>query len=151
MNHDANNNNQQWQDIVRRLGGSQEEAKAEPVSEDSPANVFDLSLEIDPSLQPRGPRDYTLAEQEPENFHPPEPQPVMTSSPRSLLSWAGVLMATLLWLCTGFSGWVLPWWLFTASLLSFLGGATSLFFLLPKTWAHRNPVDDEDYGDGAKV
>ncbi len=151
MNHGANNEDQQWEDIVRRLGGNENEAKAEPIFEDSPADDTDQSLETDQPLQHFGPRDYTLAEEELEDFQPPEPQPVITGNPRSLLSWAGVIIATLLWLWTGLSGWTLPWWLLTASILSFLGGATSLFFLLPKTWAHRNPADDDDYGDGAKV
>lgn len=149
MNHGANNDDQQWEDIVRRLGGNEDEAKAEPIFEDSPD--IDQPLEPDQPLQRFGPRDYVLAEQEPEDFQPPEPQSVITGNPRSLLSWTGVIIATLLWLFAGLSGWTLPWWLLTGSILSFLGGATSLFFLLPKTWAHRNPADDEDYGDGAKV
>src|SRR5699024_967650 len=72
------------------------------------------------------------------------------SNPRTVLSWLGVISAAVLWIVAGMGGWQLPWWLNIASTLGFLAGAISLFFLLPKTWAHRDRFDDDDYGDGAK-
>lgn len=151
MNRDTNNDDGGWEDIVRRLGGSEYEANAEPFFQEPPVGEFDQPAQTDQPLRYFGPRDYTPAEEDPEDFQPPEPQPVTTANPRSLLSWTGVIVATLVWLCAGLSGWALPWWLLSASILSFLASATSLFFLLPKTWAHRNPSDDGDYGDGAKL
>src|SRR5699024_959883 len=106
VNHGANNDDQQWEDIVRRLGGNEDEAKAEPILEDSPDT--DQPLKPDQPLQRSGPRDYALAAQEPESLQPPEPQSVSTGKPRSLLSWTGVIIATLLWLFAGLGGRTLP-------------------------------------------
>lgn len=150
MNRDDMNHDKQWEDIVRRLGGSEEQAKAEPAFED-PANTDPMGSNNDEQLRLPGPRDYTLAEEEDEDFLPPEPKPVSTANPRTLLSWLGVCGATVLWIVAGLGGWQLPWWLMVASTLSFIAGALSLFFLLPKTRDHRPPFDDDDFGDGAKV
>src|SRR5699024_486383 len=95
VNPGSNDDDPQSKDIARRLGGNEDEANAEPIVEDSPD--IDQPLKPDQPLQRFGPRDYVLAEQEPEDFQPPEPQSVITGNPRSLLSWTGVIIATLLW------------------------------------------------------
>lgn len=151
MSRDEMGRDEQWEDIVRRLGGSEEQAQAEPVVENDPDETPAASGDGNPYLALPGPRDYTVVEEEVEDFQPPEPKAVSTGSPRTLLSWFGVLGATVLWILAGLGGWQLPWWLTIISTLSFVAGALSLFFMLPKTRAHRNPFDDDDYGNGAKV
>lgn len=145
------NRDDQWEDIVRRLGGSPEQARAEPVFEESPDEVPPQTEDGDQTFVGAGPRDYTLADEEIEDFQPPEPNPVSASSPRTLLSWFGVIGAVILWISAGIGGWQLSWWLSIASTLSCFAGAISLFFLLPKTSAHRDRFDGDDYGNGAKV
>lgn len=147
MSRDPMNQDEQWEDIVRRLGGSETEAKADPVFEEPSETQPTVS---DRSLPMVGPRDYTVAEAD-DDFRPPEPKPVSTGNPRTLLSWFGVIAAVILWIVTGMVGWHLPWWLTAVSIAAFIAGASSLFFLLPKTQAHRNPFDDDDYGNGARV
>ncbi|WP_022870611.1 hypothetical protein [Yaniella halotolerans] len=156
MTHDERNRDSEWEDLVRRLGGSPEQATGEPIVESHQdrqhRNVEDLDADVPhPTLGAPGPRDYSLAEEEPLDFQPPDPKPVSASAPRTVLSWLGVISATVLWIMAGMAGWQLPWWLSAASILGFLAGVTSLFFLLPKTWAHRDRFDDDDYGSGAKV
>lgn len=151
MNNDYRDRDQQWEDLVRRLGGSEDQARAEPIYEERPHAAPTASDDTEQFVGLPGPRDYSVAEEEVEDFQPPEPKAVSTGNPRTLLSWFGVLGATILWLLAGMSSWQLPWWLMIVSSLSFIAGAISLFFLLPKTGAHRNPLDDDDYGNGAKV
>lgn len=151
MSKDDMNRDEQWEDIVRRLGGSSEQAKVEPIFEESVDEEPPQTEAGNLSFVTAGPRDYTLAEEEIEDFQPPDPKPVSTARPRTLLSWFGVIGATVLWILAGMGGWPLPWWLSIGSTLAFLAGAVSLFFLLPKTWAHRDRFDDDDYGGGAKV
>lgn len=145
------NRDDQWEDIVRRLGGSAEQARVEPAFEESADKELPQSADEDQSFVGAGPRDYTLADEEVEDFQPPEPKPVSAGSPRTILSWFGVIGAAVLWILAGMGSWQLPWWLSIASTLGFLAGAMSLFFLLPKTWAHRERFDDDDYGNGAKI
>lgn len=151
MHPDDQHRDEQWEDLVRRLGGSPEQARAQPKQEEQ----SDIqSLSESPSEQfagGMGARDYTLSEEDVEDFQPPDPKPVTTGSPRTVLSWFGVIGAIFLWILAGISGWVLPWWLSTVSIVALLVGAISLFFLLPKTWAHRDRFDDDDFGNGAKV
>ena len=128
----------EWEDIVRRLGGSSEQARAEPTAEPPP--VADT-----------GPRDYAVAEEVVEDFQPPEPKPIATGNPRTLLSWAGVIGSVLVWLLAALLGISLAWWMSTVTIVAFLAGALSLFFLLPRTREHRKPYDDGDYGNGAQL
>lgn len=151
MHRDDMNRDEQWEDLVRRLGGTPEQAKAEPVSEEPVDSDAPYPESEAPRFTGMGPRDYTLAEEEIDDFQPPEPKPVSTGNPRTILSWLGVFGAIFLWVLAGIGGWQLPWWLGIASTAGFLAGGISLFFLLPKTWAHRDPYDDDDFGGGAKV
>ena len=149
MTRDDMNRDEEWEDIVRRLGGTEQQAQSKPASEDNepqPSEGF-----VSQSLPQAGPRDYTLAEEEIEDFEPPEPNPFATGNPRTILSWSVVIGSVILWILAALGGWQLPWWLSVITLLGFFGGGLSLFFLLPKTWAHRGPSDDDDYGNGAKV
>lgn len=146
MNRDDTNRDEQWEDLVRRLGGTEAQGQSEPASEEPPTSEAPQQ-----PLPYPGPRDYTVADEIVEDFQPPEPKPVATGNPRTILSWTGVLGAVGLWILAALLSWPLPWWLSTATVLGFLAGAVSLFFLLPKTWAHRDFYDDDDYGDGAKV
>lgn len=151
MSRDDMNHEEQWEDIVRRLGGSEAEAKSEPVFEEpSDTNPADHQKPQSASATP-GPRDYTLPDAADDEFLPPDPKPVATGSPRTLLSWFSVLSAVTLWVLAGMGGWNLPWWLTIVSTMAFTAGAISLFFLLPKTREHQDPFDDEDYGNGARV
>ena len=151
MSHDDMNRDAEWEDLVRRLGGNPEQAKSEPIFEENGNEDRPHAEEQSRPLSAPGPRDYTLTEDDISDFQPPEPKPVSASNPRTVLSWLGVISAAVLWIVAGMGGWQLPWWLNIASTLGFLAGAISLFFLLPKTWAHRDRFDDDDYGDGAKV
>ena len=146
MQHNDSNHDEQWEDIVRRLGGPDGQTPFEPISEESPLPVSDSS-----PLPSAGPRDYTVAEEIVEDFRPPVPKPIASGNPRTVLSWSGVIGATVIWILAALLGWQLPWWMSWLTGLSLLAGAVSLFFLLPKTWAHRDPFDNDDYGDGAKV
>jgi len=153
---DETNRDSEWEDLVRRLGGNPEKAAGEPPVEeryDTQRRDYDAWNAEDqyPVVSRPGPRDYVLAEEETLDFHPPDPKPVSASAPRTVLSWLGVIGAVVLWIVAGMASWQLPWWLSIASILGFLAGAISLFFLLPKTWAHRERFDDDDYGGGAKV
>lgn len=134
-----------WQDLVRRLGGSPEQAQSEPTAEPPPGP--DTS---NPSSM-SGPRDYAPAEEIVEDFQPPEPRPIATGNPRTVLSWIGVIGAIAIWLLAALLGISLAWWMSTATLVAFLAGALSLFFQLPRTRDHRNPYDDDDYGNGAQL
>jgi hypothetical protein len=137
---------EQWEDLVRRLGGTPEQAQTSPAIGSS-----DDGQESQPAEAPQGPRDYELAEETVEDFQPPEPKPIASGNPRTVLSWFGVIGAAVIWIIAGLLSWPLPWWLSTVTVVAFLGGAVSLFFLLPKSWAHRDPFDNDDYGDGAKL
>lgn len=134
-----------WEDLVRRLGGSPEQAQSEPTAE--PPHRADAP---EPSST-RGPRDYTVAEEIVEDFQPPEPKPIATGNPRTVLSWIGVIGAIAIWLLAALLGIPLAWWMTTVTVVAFLAGALSLFFLLPRTREHRNPYNDGDYGDGAQL
>lgn len=144
----SNNSNQddQWEDIVRRLGGTQDQAQSEPVHESSSEPDHEPT-----SWSPAGPRDYTVAEEFLEDFQPPSPRPITTGSPRTVLSWLGVIGPVTIWVLAALLGLPLAWWMSWTTILAFLAGAVSLFFLLPKSWAHRDPFDDDDFGDGAKI
>lgn len=140
------NEDKQWEDLIRRLGGTPEQAHAQPVQEPPTSHQ-----EESPEDSPAGPRDYQVADEIVEDFQPPEPQPIASRSPRAVLSWFGVIGALAVWILAAVLRWPLPWWLATVTLVGLLGGAVSLFFLLPKSWAHRDPFDDENYGGGAKL
>ncbi len=140
-----NNPDEQWEDIVRRLGGSSDQANSEPVAE--PAHT----PQPPDYWTDAGPRDYAVAEEIVEDFQPPDPKPITTGHPRTVLSWTGVIGAVMIWLFAAFVSFPLPWWLTTATVVAFLAGAVSLFFLLPRTRTHHDPDDDDDYGDGAKL
>lgn len=146
MNRDDMNPDEQWEDIVRRLRGTAGQARSEPAGEETTPSETPQQ-----PLPAPGPRDYTVADEIAEDFQPPEPKPLATGNPRTILSWAGVLGAAIVWILAALLSWHLPWWLSIVTILGFVAGAISLFFLLPKTWAHRNFFDDDDYGDGAKV
>jgi len=137
---------QQWEDLVRRLGGSPEEARAKPAQEP----IQSVSPQ-QPAVPGQGPRDYSVADEIVEDFQPPQPRPMLAGSPRVVLSWLGILGALVIWIAAALLSWMLPWWITVLTVVSFLGGAISLFFLLPKSWAHRDPYDDDDYGHGAKL
>ena len=98
-----------------------------------------------------GPRDYTVAEEILEDFQPPEPKPIATGNPRTVLSWIGVIGAMTIWLLAALLGIPLAWWTSAVTILVFLASALSLFFLLPRTRDHRNPDYDGDYGNGAQL
>lgn len=149
MTRDDMNRDEEWEDIVRRLGGTEQQAQSKLASEDNEPQLSEGF--VSQSLPQAGPRDYTLAEEEIEDFQPPEPNPFATGNPRTILSWSVVIGSVILWILAALGGWQLPWWLSVITLLGFFGGGLSLFFLLPKTWAHRGPSDDDDYGNGAKV
>lgn len=146
MNRDDMNRDDAWEDIVRRLGGTEDQAKAEPAPEDDEEH----EPRVEPLTHP-GPRDYVLAEEIVEDFEQPEPKPLSTSNPRALLSWLGVIGSAFIWILAALGGWSLPLWLTGIITVGFFAGAISLFFLLPKTWADRDFFDDDDYGNGAKV
>jgi len=137
---------EQWEDIVRRLGGTSEQAQS-PASSESPTH----DARSEPGMPLRGPRDYQLADETVEDFQPPNPKPIATGNPRTVLSWFGVVGAVAIWIIAALLSWPLPWWLATVTILGFGGGAVSLFFLLPKSWAHRERFDGDDYGDGARL
>lgn len=140
------NDNEQWEDLVRRLGGTSDQAQTPPTSE------RDTSHDAPHPIAPlQGPRDYQLADEEVEDYRPPEPKAIASGNPRTVLSWVGVVGSVIIWILAALLSAPLPWWLSTATLFAFLGGALSLFLLLPKTWAHRDPFDEDDYGDGAKL
>ena len=140
------NDNEQWEDIVRRLGGTSDQAQTPPTHEDeiSPGTP-------DPIAPLQGPRDYQLADETVDDFQPPEPKSIASGNPRTVLSWVGLVGSVMIWILAALLSSPLPWWLATATLLAFLGGGLSLFLLLPKTWAHRDPFDEDDYGGGAKL
>lgn len=150
MTRDDMNRDPEWEDLVRRLGGNPEQAAGEPIPEEQ-ANRHRDAEDPYPDWIAPGPRDYSLGAGQTQDFQPPDPRPVSAGAPRTVLSWLAVISAAVVWIVAGMAGWQLPWWLSIASALSFLAGAVSLFFLLPKTWAHRDRFDDDDYGSGAKV
>jgi len=136
-----NEPDKEWEDIVRRLRGSTDEAESAPVAK---PHTFSPS-----AMQ--GPRDYTVAEEVVEEFQPPKPQPIATGNPRVLLSWTGVIGSVVVWLLAALLGMPLSWWLASLTIGAFLAGALSLFFLLPRTREHLDQHGDGDYGDGAKL
>lgn len=137
---------EQWEDIVRRLGGTQDQAQTRPS-----VDPLDQESDDQPALPLQGPRDYHATDEIVEDFTPPEPKPIASGNPRTVLSWLGVIGAAGIWILAALMSWPLPWWLSAVTITGFLGGALSLFFLLPKSWAHRDPYDNDDYGDGAKL
>src|SRR5690625_2687380 len=139
----SNNSNQddQWEDIVRRLGGTQDQAQSEPVHESSSEPDHEPT-----SLSPAGPRDYTVAKEFLEDFQPPSPKPITTGSPRTVLSWLGVIGPVTIWVLAALLVLLLVWCMYWPTMLAIFAVAVSLFFLLPKSWAHREPFDDDDFG-----
>lgn len=131
------NDDEQWEDLVRRLGGEPEDSALDPSS------YF--------SAPPPGPRDYHVTEEVSEDFQPPSPKPIATGNPRTILSWTAVLGSVVIWLSTALLGISLAWWLAAATVMCFLAGVVSLFFLLPRSPDHRDPDDSDDYGSGAKL
>lgn len=146
MQSNNSNDDDQWEDIVRRLGGTQDQAHSEPIHESSSEPAPEPTL-----FSQAGPRDYTVAEEVSEDFQPPSPKPIATGSPRTVLSWLGVIGPVIVWVLAALLGLPLAWWMSWTTILAFLAGAVSLFFLLPKSWAHRDPFDDDDFGDGARI
>lgn len=146
MKHFDSDDNEQWEDIVRRLGGTPDQAHTPPITE-TPEG-YEASSAEDTS---HGPRDYHLADEVVEDFQPPEPKPIASGNPRTVLSWFGVIGATVVWMVAALLSLTLPWWLAVATLVGFFGGGVSLFFLLPKSWTDRDPLDNDDYGGGAKL
>lgn len=140
-----------WEDLVRRLGGTSEQAQARPSSDPHASDPDEQSPLRQPWHPPEGPRDYQLAEEIVEDFHPPVPKPIASGNPRTVLSWIAVIGAITIWLVTALFGWSLPWWLTAVTLIGFGSGVASLFFLLPKSWAHRERFDGDEFGDGAKL
>lgn len=94
-----------------------------------------------------GPRDYSVAEPAEEDldesdeghFVPPEPPPLPEADVTSKFAWLGVLGAPVLLLLAILLGWEMTWWLTTACIGGFLGGAVTLVM--------RMRTDDEDDGD----
>lgn len=137
---------EQWEDIVQRLGGTPEQAQTPPSYESFPEDAG-----FRPGTSGKGPRDYQLADEVVEDFEPPDPKPIASGNPRTILSWSGVVISAVVWIIAAIFSWQLPWWLTTVTILGFFGGTVSLFFLLPKSWAHRERFDGDDYGDGARL
>ena len=146
MTSHERNDDERWEDIVRRLGGTPDQAQTRPE-----INPADAEPDHQPAIPQQGPRDYQTADEIIEDFQPAEPRPIASGNPRTVLSWLVVIGAGAIWILAALMSWPLPWWLSAVTIIGFLGGALSLFFLLPKTWAHRDPFDDDDYGDGAKL
>ncbi|MGN7140661.1 hypothetical protein [Streptomyces pseudogriseolus] len=94
-----------------------------------------------------GPRDYSVAEPAEEDldesdeghFVPPEPPPLPEADVTSKFAWLGVLGAPVLLLLAILLGWEMTWWLTTACIGGFLGGAVTLVM--------RMRTDDEDDGN----
>lgn len=138
---------QRWRDIVLELGGSDTQATA-PAPVDRTAHQHG---ETSTTATPRGPRDYTLAEEPDDDFVPATPRPIFSGSPRAVLSWVTVIGIPLIF----FVLWVLPgvqlsWWFTTGLWFAWFGAAVSLFYLLPRDRYSRRDSDD-DYGSGARV
>ncbi len=70
---------------------------------------------------------------------PPEPPPLPEADVTSKFAWLGVLGAPVLLLLAILLGWEMTWWLTTACIGGFLGGAVTLVM--------RMRTDDEDDGD----
>ena len=138
--------NEQWEDIIRRLGGAPDQAHTPPSSEPFTNAAWPQSNTHLP-----GPRDYQVTGEDVEDFQPPNPKPIASGNPRIVLSWFGVVGAVAIWIVAALFNWSLSGWLATVTILALCGGAISLFFLLPKSWAHRERFDGDDYGDGAKL
>lgn len=145
----ASNSNydEQWEDLVRRLGGSPYQSKSQPIPEvpPGPKTPDSSSGPVPP------PRDYTVAEETVEDFQPPEPKPIASGNPRTVLSWTAVIGSVTVWLFAALLSIPLSWWITTVTVASFLAGALSLFFLLPQKRTLHEPHDDDDYGNGAKL
>lgn len=147
MQQRDNPRDEEWEDLVRRLKGTASQAHTEPMKDSVP--TIDPA---EPAAGSSGPRDYSVLDEQVEDFRPPEPKPIASGNPRTVLSWSAVIGSAILWLAAALLGWSLPWWFSALTIVAFLAGGLSLFFLLPKTWAHRDPLgDDEDYGHGAKL
>lgn len=140
--HARDHEDSDWEDLVQRLGGTPDQAHTPPAPE-PPVSAAQIIAS--------GPRDYALADEQVDDFRPPEPRPLGAGNPRTVLSWVGVVGAAVVGLLAVLLDWSLSWWLSAVVIGAFLCGAISLFFLLPKTWAHRPPRDDDDYGHGAKL
>src|SRR5699024_11876844 len=115
----SNNSNQddQWEDIVRRLGGTQDQAQSEPVHESSSEPDHEPT-----SWSPAGPRDYTVAEEFLEDFQPPSHRPITTGSPRTVLSWLGVIGPVSIWVIAAILGLHIAWWNFLSLIMAVLTG-----------------------------
>ncbi|MEV5361494.1 hypothetical protein AB0L12_01775 [Streptomyces cellulosae] len=113
-------------------------------AEEPPARPLGGSVAFAPGV---GPRDYSVAEPAEEDldesdeghFVPPEPPPLPEADVTSKFAWLGVLGAPVLLLLAILLGWEMTWWLTTACIGGFLGGAVTLVM--------RMRTDDEDDGD----
>ncbi|CAL9291500.1 hypothetical protein ACFT1B_20685 [Streptomyces griseoincarnatus] len=134
-------------------GGDGVGTKALPrkAEEEPPARPLGGSVAFAPGV---GPRDYSVAEPAEEDldesdeghFVPPEPPPLPEADVTSKFAWLGVLGAPVLLLLAILLGWEMTWWLTTACVGGFLGGALTLVMRM-----RTDDEDDEDPGRGAVV
>ncbi|MEU0911697.1 hypothetical protein ACH4KU_00930 [Streptomyces althioticus] len=127
--------------------------KAPPreAEEEPPARPLGGSVAFAPGV---GPRDYSVPEPAEEDldesdeghFVPPEPPPLPEADATSRFAWLGVLGAPVLLLLAILLGWEMTWWLTTACIGGFLGGALTLVMRM-----RTDDEDDEDPGRGAVV
>lgn len=127
--------------------------KAPPrkTEEEPPARPLGGSVAFAPGV---GPRDYSVKEPAEEDldesdeghFVPPEPPPLPEADVTSKFAWLGVLGAPVLLLLAILLGWEMTWWLATACIGGFLGGALTLVMRM-----RTDDEDDEDPGRGAVV
>lgn len=134
-----------WEDLVRRLGGTPEQAGTPPASEPYTPQE---DLPMDHSLD--GPRDYQVVEED-TAFQPAPPKSLSTVSPRAILSWIGVVGSIAFWTITALFRVQVSVWLTLATIFMFIVGAVSLFFLLPKNRDPYGSSDDDDFGNGARL
>ncbi|NML49577.1 hypothetical protein HHL19_04345 [Streptomyces sp. R302] len=105
------------------------------------------SITFAPGVRPSGgPRDYSLAEPEPEpgrpgssdegHFVPPEPPPLPEADATTKFAWLAVVGGPVLMLLAVLFRWDMTWWLTTLCVGGFLGGFVTL--------VARMKGDDED-------
>ncbi|WP_320775167.1 hypothetical protein [Streptomyces sp. CRN 30] len=109
-----------------------------------------------------GPRDYRLAEPEPDrsgkggaedddedgegHFVPPEPPPLPAADTTAKFAWLGVVGGPLLLLLAVLLGWHMTWWLATLGIGGFLGGFATLVLRMQD-----DDEENDDPGRGAVV
>ncbi|MGA5874345.1 hypothetical protein ACPC3D_00620 [Streptomyces cellulosae] len=126
------------------VDGAGTKAPPRKAEEEPPARPLGGSVAFAPGV---GPRDYSVAEPAEEDldesdeghFVPPEPPPLPEADVTSKFAWLGVLGAPVLLLLAILLSWEMTWWLTTACIGGFLGGAVTLVM--------RMRTDDEDDGD----